>query len=441
MGHSVSVDTETGYCILEEWQAKEVLQHLYRQHKSVRKLAELLHVSKSTLHRCLRGEQSIPLALRARLCEVLSEEELIQVLKGRELLKRYGLVDSEGRLNKAVALALLDAMMQDNAVKEEVLGFLLKYYKKELQERLVEVLPRIELRWTPEFEKWLTEKKTKPISERTLKDYRNIWFKCLEGKILGWHLIKQLTGKKMECFDENYHPTGWIRQIFRHYVNYLYAEGKLDWDTYSRLMLTIPGRKYGRKLVQKPILKEDVVKSLERLKEAGRYDIYMLYLLILSSGARFEHTLRILKEWKPDEIVYVKYLNRNIKRLECFTTHCRYYVGWEKARKPLGFMFFPKWLLELIKKYRDKLPGRRRVEKVVKKNNCLPPSYIRTFAMREIIAVLGDNDVTRFILSKFGELSVLARHYRDLLKEADKAYPKYIQYLENEFGNYLVPIP
>ena len=66
-------------------------------------------------------------------------------------------------------------------------------------------------------------------------------------------------------------------------------------------MLTIPVRKYGRKLVQKPILKEDVVKSLERLKEAGRYDIYTLYLLTLSSGVRFEHTLRILKEWNPDE--------------------------------------------------------------------------------------------------------------------------------------------
>jgi len=120
-------------------------QRFYHQYKSVRKLAELLHVSKSALHRCSHEEQSIPLALRARLYEVLNEEELIQILGGRTS-KRYGLVDSEGRLNKAVALALLAAMMQGNAVKEEVLSFLLKYYKKELQERLVEVLPRIELR-------------------------------------------------------------------------------------------------------------------------------------------------------------------------------------------------------------------------------------------------------------------------------------------------------
>ena len=41
-----------------------------------------------------------------------------------------------------------------------------------------------------------------------------------------------------------------------------------------------------------------------------------------------------------------------------------------------------------------------------------------------MLNTLGDNDVTRFILSKFGELTVSARHYRDLLIETDKIYPK-----------------
>ena len=56
--------------------------------------------------------------------------------------------------------------------------------------------------------------------------------------------------------------------------------------------------------------------------------------------------------------------------------------------------------------------------------------------MPEIIAVLGDNDVTRFILSKFGELNVSARHYRDQLEEADKSCPACVDYLEKEFTNY-----
>ncbi len=108
----------------------------------------MLGVSKSTLHRCLRGEQSIPLVLRTRLCEVLPEEELVRILKGKELLRKYRLIDDEDRLNKAVVLALIDAAMQVETVKEEVLNYLLKYYKQEIVERLDEALPKIELHWT-----------------------------------------------------------------------------------------------------------------------------------------------------------------------------------------------------------------------------------------------------------------------------------------------------
>ena len=204
----------------------------------------------------MKGEQPIPASLRARLCELLPEEELLHILKGKDLLARYGLLDSNGNINKVVAFAIIDALMQNEVAKEEVLAYLLKYYKSELMEKLAETLSKIELRWSEDFERWLIEKKSKPISERILRDYRNLWYNCLEGKTLGWHLLKQLEGNKMMCRDGKYHATGWARQIFRHYIRYLYSIGKLDWDTYSRLLLTIPGRKYGRKLVQKPILKK-----------------------------------------------------------------------------------------------------------------------------------------------------------------------------------------
>ena len=205
-------------CVLEEWQAREILQHLYNKYRSIRKFVQLLGVSKSTLHRCIKGEQTLPLILRIKLCELVPEEELLQILKGRDLLRKYGLLDNDGRLNRAIVLALIDALMQDEVIKEEVLNYLLKYYKRELTEKLGETLPRIELKWTEDFERWLMEKKSKPISEQTLRDYRNLWRRCLEGKVLGWHLLKQLEAKQMKCRDDQYHPTGWARQIFRHYV-------------------------------------------------------------------------------------------------------------------------------------------------------------------------------------------------------------------------------
>jgi intergrase/recombinase/DNA-binding XRE family transcriptional regulator len=420
-------------CILEEWQAREILAKL-KERYSVRKLAGLLGVSKSTVHRVIRGEQRPPAILRIRLCELLPEEELLQILKGPQLLRQYGLVDDEGRVNKALALALIDALMQDSAAKEELLSYLLKYYKRELTERLAETLPKITLKLSKDFERWLTEKKSKPISERTLRDYKNVWNLCLEGKTLGWHLLKQLEGSRMLCHDGKYHPTGWTRQIFRHYIRFLYTQGRLDWDTYTRLLLLIPGRRYGRKVSQKVINVEDVRRTLLLLKEK-RDDIYMLYLLMLFSAVRFEHALRALKEWRPGEQVYIDYLSRTVTRLECKQDFCRYYLGRENEIKPAGFMYFPKSLLLPIEKYGHKLPNKRRIEKVVAKLGGLMPKYIRIYAIREMKKVFGDNDVFRFITSKFGELTVSARHYLDLLEEADKIYPRYIEHIYTMMGD------
>ena len=135
------------------------------------------------------------------------------------------------------------------------------------------------------------------------------------------------------------------------------------------------------------------------------------------------------ENWSPIETLYVPYLARNIKRLECLEAHCMYYLDGELGRKPKRFMFFPRTLLPMIEKYGDKLPNKQRIEKVVARLGGLMPKYIRTYALRQMLNTLGDNDVTRFILNKFGELTVSARHYRDLLEEADKIYPEYIQYI------------
>lgn len=185
----------------------------------------------------------------------------------------------------------------------------------------------------------------------------------------------------MLCHDNQYHPTSWARQIFRHYVRYLYSIGKLDRDTYTRLLIVVPGRRYGRKISQKVIHEEDVVRTLRILDEKERGDTLTLYLLILASGVRFMHVLEVLNNWRPNEELYVKYLNRNIKRLECFDVHCRYYLGKEDSVKPAAFMYFPRYILTLIRTFAGKLPNRRRIEKVVKKLEGLPPKYIRVFAI------------------------------------------------------------
>ncbi|MEM1774934.1 MAG: integrase, partial [Desulfurococcaceae archaeon] len=353
---------ESSSCVLEEWQARELLMRLNKA-LSIRKIALKLGVSKSTVHRWLKSGR-IPSEYLTRICEVFPEEELLAVLRADQLLQHYGIMSSDGRVNKPLVLALLDAMLRNDVLKEEVLNYILKYYKAELTERLGEAIPRIELKWTPEFERWLLKqdgRPGKPVSHRTLVDYKRIWSNCLEGKVLGWHLIRQLSGKHMECRDGRYHPTGWARQVVRHYIKYLYSKGVsgLDWDTYTRLMLAIPGRGYGRKVSQKPVPVDKVVEALDYLRQNNE-KIYLVYTLMLYSGVRFEHVIHALNSWNPSEELYVEYLDTDIKRLTCFVEQgfCRYYLGLESSRKPEAFMYFPVHLLELVEKYKGSIPRR-----------------------------------------------------------------------------------
>ena len=424
MRHEQCINVE-----LSDEQRKELLRLLVRRFGSIRKLAVELGVSKSSLHRLLKGEQvsgTIARTADYRLCRLMSEDEFYQIINRNQLLRSLGLLGDKG-VNVPLLLALLDAVLDREEARNAVLELVAKRYKTELRQMLGEALPKIKLEWSEGFEKWLTEKKSKPISGRTLRDYRNIWMRCLEGGTLGWHTLKKLEGKRMECGGEWY-STGWARQVFRHYIRYLYSIGKLDWDTYTRLLLVIPGRRYGRRMSQKPIALDDVVRTLKVLREK-RKDIYMLYLLMLFSAIRFEHALRMLRDWRPGEKVYVPYLNHNITRLECPGEFCRYYMGSERDRKPVGFAYFPRQLLSLIEGYRDKLPNKRRIEKVVARLGGLMPKYIRIYALREMKAVFGETDVWRFITSKFGELTVSPRHYMNLLEEADRVYSAYVMHI------------
>ncbi len=195
----------------------------------------------------------------------------------------------------------------------------------------------------------------------------------------------------------------------------------------------MPGRRYGRRVVQKPIKGEEVLRTLSTLAET-REEIHLLYLLILYSGARFHHVHGALRAWTPEEEIYVAWLNRTITRLECPGTHCRYYLGLEREIKPAAFIFFPRTLLPEIEEYREVLPSPRWIQKIAQRLGILSPKYIRTYALRELKRVFGDTDLYRFIAGKFGELTVSARHYSDLLQEADEAYPKYIKHIRAELG-------
>lgn len=177
-------------------QRRELLRLLVRRFGSIRKLAVELGVSKSFLHRLLKGERvsgTIARIVDYRICRLLGEDEFYQVINRKQLLRSMGLLGEEG-VNVPLLPSLLDAVLYREEARSAVLELVAKRYKTELRQMLGEALPRIRLEWSEGFEKWLTEKKSKPVSERTLRDYRNIWMRCLEGRTLCWHTLKKLEG-------------------------------------------------------------------------------------------------------------------------------------------------------------------------------------------------------------------------------------------------------
>lgn len=55
---------------------------------------------------------------------------------------------------------------------------------------------------------------------------------------------------------------------------------------------------------------------------------------MLESGARFEHVLKMIEGWNPEEVVEIPGVGIETKRLVCFESFCRYYMGLRGPEKP-----------------------------------------------------------------------------------------------------------
>lgn len=412
---------------------KQIIQYLKQKSGGgLRRVSQLTGIPKSTLNLIEHGYNPKRLNIDEKLCRALSPYEIGTIIDRSKLLEKSGII-RHGVINPVFLTLLIDTLLEIPEARHIITEIVLKKMKKEIREALSHILPDTHLKWDSGFESYLLHHKKKPISPGTLRDYKNIWMNCLEGETLNEKIIRSVLKPKIKC-EKGEYSTGWLRQILRHYISYLYINGKLDFDTYTRLLMSLPGRKYMKKVSLKPITTRQVVDTLQKLY-VSRPAVYTIYLLILYSGVRFTHVLKGLKTWSPSQELYVSYLNRNIKRLECLNGHCRYYLGMEESIKPEAFMYFPSSLLPRIHEVKDKIPSRRTIEKLYPKLGVLPAKMIRSYSIRMMRKILGDNDTYRFIIGKFAELSVSSRHYTDLLEEADSEYPKYMDYISKILKN------
>jgi intergrase/recombinase len=225
------------------------------------------------------------------------------------------------------------------------------------------------------------------------------------------------------------HQNRWLRNVFRHYVQYLYYMRRVPPETYGWLMEVVPSRSYRLDVRSYPIDLGEVSRTLSTLRE--EHDLYyLIYRLMLEGGLRLSHALLAVRSFNPREVVEVGSLGLDTPRLVCFEPQgfCRYYLGIREAAKPCEWAYFSTTTLRLLEEYAGSKVGRRPLERFVSRRSLLLPKYMRKVSWRLMIRVM-PREVARFIQSRFGELRVSEARYEDLLSEADTYYPRYLEEL------------
>ena len=173
-------------------------------------------VSRITLWRYLSGKQEIPddklLALFSS--GLVTKEEFEEIVSARERLRSLGILRDDGTIDYGLALEILAVAKDDEYLKNALLRFVVQEFREDLKKMLGISFAGITLRWYEDFEHFLMErKKRRKIRDpETLKYYKSLFMKYLEGKELSEELIDYVVN----------HENKWLRNVFRHYIQYLY---------------------------------------------------------------------------------------------------------------------------------------------------------------------------------------------------------------------------
>ncbi len=387
------------------------------------KTVEILDIAKGSLHNYLNGLRRIPDDVISKALQYLDEKEFNEIVAGIDRLKAVGIIREDGSIDYSLILQAVALASKDEYLKQAILRFTVENFREDLRKTLGISLSQVVFTWSQGFEEFLRERKKrrKIMDPETIAYYRNLFKKHLEGKTLSEDLISYVIN----------HKNKWLRNVFRHYIQYLYYLRKISPETYGWLMEIVPSRSYKIDVRSYPINIEDLVKTLSTLRDSHEL-YYLVYKLMLEGGLRLSHAIHIIESFNPNEIIEINGLNAETPRLVCFEDKgfCRYYVGLRESVKPCEWAYFSLDTLRLLKECAGISVSRRALTKYVKRRNLLLPKYVRKISWRLMIKVMS-REIARFIQSRFGELKISEARYEDLLGEADEYYLKYLDMLKS----------
>ena len=380
---------------------------------------EILGIARGSLYNYLHGLRRVPDEVIFRALQYLDEGEFNEIVGGLDRLRSIGIIKRDGSIDYSLILQAVALASRDEYLKQAILRFAVEHFREDLRRMLGLVLGSVKLKWERGFEEFLKERKKRRriASDETLAYYRRLFDRHLEGRDLSHELVEYVVN----------HPNKWLRNVFRHYVQYLYYARRISPETYGWIMEVVPSRGYRMDVRSYPIDIRDAVKTLTHLK--SKHELYyLIYRLMIEGGLRLSHALTLIKSFNPDEVVEVNGLDVDTPRLVCFEDKgfCRYYLGVREGVKPCEWAYLSMETLEILRKYAGRRIGRYAIRKYIRRNYLLPSKYMRKLAWRMMIRVM-PREVARFIQSRFGELKISEARYEDLLNEADEYYPRYLE--------------
>jgi len=398
-----------------------------------KRVYEEIGVSRITMWRLLERKSPVRPEYIKPILKLLTREEFESIVGARQKLRAMGIVRDDGSVDYSLALEILAIAKGDEYLKNAILSFVVKEFRDDLRRMLDISLAGVKLEWSDDFETFLRERKKrrKVKDPETIKYYKGLFMKYLQGKELTEELIDYVVN----------HPNKWLRNVFRHYIQYLYFRRRISPETFGWIMEVVPSRSYKLDVRPYKVEVEDVKRTLEYLRQHHQA-YYTIYRVMLESGARFEHVLKMIAEWSPSETVEVPGTGILSKRLVCFEERrfCRYYMGLRGPEKPCEWIYFSTETLKLVEDIAPRHINRHQVTKYAKRHNLVLPKYMRKISWRLMIKTM-PREIARFAQSRFGELRVSEARYEDLLGETDENYPKYLEYLSSALKASLQTLP
>jgi len=381
-----------------------------------------LGISRYTVYRIMKRQVRITDGNLRKLLSLISEDELKQIIGARENLIARGLLREDGTIDYSLALELLSLASSDQYLKSLIIRFVVENFREDVKKALGIYLSNIVFRWSDDFAEFMRSRKKRKKVRRpdTIAYYKRLFMKYLEGRRLSMELIDYVIN----------HSNKWLRNVFRHYIQYLYFNRKISPETFGWIMEVVPSRSYRQRIRIYRIDVDKLYETMEFLRE--NHELYYLYYLIMYySGIRLEHVVRFIAEYNPMETVEITSADIVSRRLVCYEDRgfCRYYLGLGETGKPCEWIWFPMDLLELVNKYGRTKRKRSKVSDYARNYDLLRPKYLRKLHWRIGTRVIQDKDILRFIQSRFGELGIAETRYGDLLTRTDSEYPKLMHVL------------